>query len=1180
MTRPAIVIGLGGTGQQVLTFLKRELLEIGGGQMPPEVKLLAFDTASRIPPKGGKADKDTVFRLGNVVLDEGTEYICIGADLYPLAEEIRKGKHPHLQWFPAEVYFEKNLPRAAYNTIQGAGAVRQMGRLSLFHAVPTILAHLEQAIVTLQDKVTGQIGTQDTRLLEILIVGSFAGGTGAGTLIDMAWLVRLQADALIRQKYVLRGFFVLPSAFGTGAAGEARDKMARAFATWRELDRSMISKTGSGNIIVYNPYDRKLWVSCDKPAYDVTYLIDPQRDDRPILPPPEDGIFPAIAHIMSFILDEHAGVAYTEHLINTIANTRAQMPRGVYHSAIGSYTLKVPVYYAQAKFSHQLARDILKELLVPEFNDKGRVIRVSQLANREVAQGMVGIQAVTGFLSASALNFGGRNIPNTKLMQLIGDIRARNAQENGKYIANIAQGGLTTTLLPFFNALNQITEYDAERNQIITHDLTDELKWYIWNEVPPSRVVGDTPEQAWTRITSPAMQNSVPSVRARRYGTEAVTGQDYRLRGTFGKELEKSKAAQIQRFKELLQAQTLHDLNGDHPDARIARGGKIGYVLAFYRDLADTLDYFIGFLNKVRVQRNQVEQIGRKTRNAADHALKIYQAEMGKKCWLTFWDDFVHPDAHRAQRNYLMAEQRDIDVRRGDILLDVLAETAAEMKAYVERTHDEIQNWIAHLATGDPNFQITGLYSLVQESLDNIEVNHELDRRLGNPDFQQQKQLRKVSQVIGEHEYKSDVQMITEALEKIHWQVEQGRDGLRLSCYIEFPGETPETPSRFEPFRREGENPAQYNLRLLLRLSERPFQALKRDHPLAQEIAQVYPTGEELANALHKNAEPFYAKRSVPIRPAVTKAYACVDYQLDAQTTNYFEMGFAPRFKGLNPELGVQGFNLVRSQDRYKLILVRSDDLMPSQGFAQWSACLEQYRYYINDPNFGIPAKELYVFPAEINAADFEARMPRLLGQNWRQLQPEVVAFLEDRNRFALFFLAFAHGFIRRENTEGGGAFWVYQLPQHTEPIYLTRPPQGLEQAKEDIFELLRAFLSGHDQREGLQQVKTIDWQEALDTILKKERELGRSKSVARYSEQKDEKKDGIVKTILSQSEEVHVEMPQVSVAPTGGQDDSIRSLLEIQRQKYLDLADLAKVIYIEAIQRCNNTLQDKTEAS
>lgn len=1162
MTRPAIVIGLGGTGQQVVTFLKKELLEIGGGQMPRGVKLLAFDTASRIPPQGGQASKDNVFRLGNVALDEGTEYVSIGADLFPLAEEIRLGKHPHLQWFPAKTYHEKNLPRAAYQSTQGAGAVRQMGRLSLFNSVYSVLAHLREAIIGLQGEVTGQLDTQDLRLLEILIVGSLAGGTGAGTLIDMAWLVRVQADAILRQRYVLRGFFVLPSAFGAGAAGEAKDKMARAFAAWGELDRSMISKTGSGNVIIYNPHDSNLWVKCDKPAYDVTYLIDPLRRERPILPPPEEGVFPAVAHIMSFILDDRAGVAYTEHLINTIASSRAQLPRGVYHSAIGAYTLKVPVYYAQAKFSHQLAQDILKEFLAPEFNDKGRVIRVSQLANRQAAQGVAGLQAAVAFLSASALNIGGKNIPNTKLMQLIGDIRARNAQEDGKFITGVAQGGLTTSLLPFFNALNQITEYDPEKNQIIIHDLTEELKWHIWKEVPPSRAVGDTPEQALARITSPAMQSSVPSVRARRYGLSTVTGPDHKLRGTFGNDLEKPKAAQIQRFKDLLQAQTLYDLNGDHPDARIARGGKIGYVLAFYNELANACDYFIGFLNKVRVERNQNLQIARKTRSAADSALKTYQAEMGRKCWCTFWDDFIHPNAHRAQRNYLVAEQRDIDVRRGDILLDVLAETVAEMKAYVEKTRDELQSWVAHFATGDPNFNITGLYSLVEESLNSVKVNHELDRRLGNPNFQTEKQLRRVSQVIGEHEYKSDDKMIAEALEKIIWQVEQTADGLRLACGVEFPGETPEAPSRFEPFRRDGEKPAQYNLRLLLRLSERPFQGLKQDHPLAREIAQAYPTGQGLANALQGHAEPFYAPTAVAVPPAVKKAYARVDYELDDQTTNYFKMGFEPQFQQLNPELGALGLTLVSSQDRYKLTLVRSDDLMPSQNFAQWEACRDKYLQHINDPNFGTPAEELYVFPAEINAAYFETRMPGLLKRNWRKLQPEVVSLLENREHFTLFFLAVAHGFVRQEHMEGGGIFWSYRLPQHGEPLYLTLPPAGvLEQVQIDMFQVLRAFLSGHDQRPGLQEVKTVDWKETLDTVLKREKELGRSESVAVYRRQEDGE-DGIVKIIVAQAGMV--------------QSDGKQSLAEIQRQNYHDLADLARVVYREAIQRCNNTLQDK----
>ncbi len=42
-------------------------------------------------------------------------------------------------------------------------------------------------------------------------------------------------------------------------------------------------------------------------------------------------------------------------------------------------------------------------------------------------------------------------------------------------------------------------------------------------------------------------------------------------------------------------------------------------------------------------------------------------------------------DAHRSQRNYLRAEQRSIDVRKDNILLDVISETTTEMPEYTQK---------------------------------------------------------------------------------------------------------------------------------------------------------------------------------------------------------------------------------------------------------------------------------------------------------------------------------------------------------------------------------------------------------------------------------------------------------------------------------------------------------------
>lgn len=111
---------------------------------------------------------------------------------------------------------------------------------------------------------------------------------------------------------------------------------------------------------------------------------------------------------------------------------------------------------------------------------------------------------------------------------------------------------------------------------------------------------------------------------------------------------------------------TVTNLNGLNSDPRLARGGKIGYVRAFYDELAKTFSYFTEFLNKVRLVRNEELRLAAKSREAADRALKTYEMERGKTCPFAFFDDFVHPDAHRAQRNYLQAVQRDIDVQKGE----------------------------------------------------------------------------------------------------------------------------------------------------------------------------------------------------------------------------------------------------------------------------------------------------------------------------------------------------------------------------------------------------------------------------------------------------------------------------------------------------------------------------------
>ncbi len=80
MTRPALIVGLGGTGQWVLTWLKRDLLLANNGKLPDNIKLLSIDTSTqldagtkRINTRGREEER---IEIGGVTLEAG-EFITL-----------------------------------------------------------------------------------------------------------------------------------------------------------------------------------------------------------------------------------------------------------------------------------------------------------------------------------------------------------------------------------------------------------------------------------------------------------------------------------------------------------------------------------------------------------------------------------------------------------------------------------------------------------------------------------------------------------------------------------------------------------------------------------------------------------------------------------------------------------------------------------------------------------------------------------------------------------------------------------------------------------------------------------------------------------------------------------------------------------------------------------------------
>jgi hypothetical protein len=223
--RPTLFVGLGGTGQRVGVHLKAQFQARGG--IPDWLRLVVFDTA----------DEPTVVRLEDgqtVSLEPGTEFVNIGR--VPVGRIIR---HSKKQRAIAE-RFGESLERLPPTVLRhGAKQVRLLGLLALYWHFHEVEEHLQRAIWHLAGRETGRQTVVDTgQGINIFVVNSLCGGTGAGTFLDVAFLVRALVGELgdLGDFCQVTGIGVLPGAF-PGVDGPCL--LPNTVASLMELNRAM-----------------------------------------------------------------------------------------------------------------------------------------------------------------------------------------------------------------------------------------------------------------------------------------------------------------------------------------------------------------------------------------------------------------------------------------------------------------------------------------------------------------------------------------------------------------------------------------------------------------------------------------------------------------------------------------------------------------------------------------------------------------------------------------------------------------------------------------------------------------------------------------------------------------------------------------------------------------------------
>ena len=215
----SIIIGVGGTGHQILLDVRKRLIEkYESLEKIPIVGFMLLDTDQAIFSKN--PDYDDAVNLDNA---DKIHTSVHGVD--NLRKNLRE--HPHLRtWLDARVL--------TGDIDQGAGAVRARGRLAYFWNYATIARKLEEEMLKVtrdSSKETAiRNGLQVGEGLTVYIVGSMLGGTGSGMFLDLAYTVRNKFKS--QRMLEMVGMFSIPP----NSEAVAVDNRPNAYAALLELN--------------------------------------------------------------------------------------------------------------------------------------------------------------------------------------------------------------------------------------------------------------------------------------------------------------------------------------------------------------------------------------------------------------------------------------------------------------------------------------------------------------------------------------------------------------------------------------------------------------------------------------------------------------------------------------------------------------------------------------------------------------------------------------------------------------------------------------------------------------------------------------------------------------------------------------------------------------------------------
>jgi len=1133
-----LVIGLGGTGAWVLTYLKKDLIESNGGVMPQNVKLLAFDTVTQTGAnvttvQQSREDKDIT--VGSVRLKPQDEYIHLGGDTYEIGETVSQGRKtgvqalPHIDsWFEAN-HWLSSLPRASWSLAAGAGQLRQFGRLGLFNDLSArnksaIWSRIDVAVANLARQFKGK------ERLEIIIAGSFAGGTGSGMFIDLALLARHRASSVPN---LVRGYFALPRVFDQDPDN---DMLARSFAAWRELNRFMvISEDFALPAMMYNSADSQLQLKeIRSRAFDACYLVDGVRAEVRVADEAEFGVHPTIADAISALLDDKAGTAYTEWVVTNLSPEYAARPGVPLYSTVGTHSYKVPVYYDQEIFAHRLSLNLLDKLLAPIRDDPQNSTRITRVSPTDPTNpSRIGRDNSFDLLTKDQTYLNASEKPTqftARIVKILTDY-------NASLVATMAQGSMKSG----YSWLGDFTNLGG-RDDIkkLATEVQQEAGLTVITSFKTSKDLKEPPKDGVNRF-----KKGIPTWYKDHFGGIDAGGQEYG--GKFGRALDQCSQIQVDIYRRQVRLWLLDALMGRNvQNALESKGGKIGYAYDLLDGAVDNLQRFLNIMDEVDEKRRGDIQ----PRLNAERMRDTKGKEMVKNCdrKIIIWN---HPSAYNSQVDYLRAEDMVVSTRKDELLHKAVVKAAQQMRDYAIEVRDEVGRWIQLLATGDPATDITGITRSLEKNLAGVQATAEKDAA-----------LQAVQTTIPGQMYPEDRAELDRLMRAVNWSINDATDSFSLALSFTPKDEQQtifERPTGRERPEMRG-HLTQRNLETMLGYARRRFSEMPSDVRVADRLAEQFANNASaFAQDLGDKSHPLFEKQ--PAEQGGPAKWAQLIRLIEPEDTSFgpTTRQFVDEVQAeLRTKAGVDAaksdtsklVKVVGSADTHKCTIVFTEDLYEVRMFKAWKDC---ERAYLQNPK--LPPHLNHVFPAEANAARYEMMLSQKRRRQYKVFHPWVVMLLEDAQKARQFFQCWALGYIALQD-DGVNLWYELEVPSFDRPFMLTSPTD----TKSSIFQVMRSFVLV-----GLDKAPQSNWvlnykkvQEAIDS---EERAAGKDGWIGFLTTQKDPANtSGVVGKLRAIEQDLNGELEHGRSLPKDEPNNF--------QEAYGDLADLAALMFEERIEQ------------